>query len=47
MNVPREARLLRVHMLINGIFVRYVVASRHVAHTAKSRTVSCLAHVSH
>jgi hypothetical protein len=46
-NVPGEARLLRLHMLINGIFVKYVIASRHVAHTARSRTVSCPAHVSH
>jgi hypothetical protein len=46
-NVPGEACLLRLYMLINGIFARYVIASRHVAHTASSRSVSCLARVSH
>jgi hypothetical protein len=46
-NVPGEACLLRLHMLINGIFARFVIASRHVAHTARSRSVSCPAHVSH
>jgi hypothetical protein len=47
MNMPREARLLRLHMLINGIFIKYVIASRHVAHTVRSQTVSCPAHLSH
>jgi hypothetical protein len=47
MNVPGEARLLRLHMLINGIFVMYIIASTHVAHTTRSWTVSCPVHVSH
>jgi hypothetical protein len=46
-NMPREARLLRLHMLINGIFVKYVIASRHVVHIARSQTVSYPAHMSH
>jgi hypothetical protein len=47
MNVLVEARLLRLHMLINGIFIRNVIPSRHVTHTTRSPTVFCPAHVSH
>jgi hypothetical protein len=46
-NVLGEACLLQLHMLINGIFARYIIASRHVAHTARSRNISCPAHMSH
>jgi hypothetical protein len=46
-NMPGEARLLRLHMFINGIFVRYVIALRHVVYTARFRTVSCLAHMNY
>jgi hypothetical protein len=47
MNVLAEACLFRLHMLINGILIKYIIPSRHVAYTARSPTVFYPAHMSH